>query len=328
MMNLRIIKAGILDTVQDTGRYGYQHLGINPGGMMDAFAGHLANALVGNSLAAPVLELHFPASTFFFERAALIAVTGAAMQLNINGEEVPLNHPVWINRFSIVQFTGLESGTTAYLAIRGRMKLEPWLNSYSTNLKAGAGGFFGRALQKDDEIPLPGLPEFQKRPVSREFEVLPWSADVNWGDPCSEVLVMPGNEWEMLTATDRVQFLSGALQVSKQSDRMGYRLEGHSFTLLNKEELVSSGVSFGTIQLLPSGDMIMLMADHQTTGGYPRIAHVIRAHHSKIAQLQPGQFLQFKITDVTHAEMLWARQQQHLEQVRQACLFKLETWQP
>lgn len=326
MMNLRIIKAGILDTVQDLGRFGYQDLGINPGGLMDSFSGRLANALVGNALDKPVLELNFPASTFFFERSALIAVTGADMKMQVNGEEVPLNHPVWLNRFSIVQFTGISSGTTACIAIRGGLGITPWLGSYSTNLKAHAGGFFGRALRKDDEIPLPALAGMPVHAPEREFEILPWSADVKWGDVTEKVMLMPGCEWEWLEEKDRERMLSGALRVGTRSDRMGYRLEGAGFLTQDRHELVSSGVGYGTIQLLPSGDLIVLMADHQTTGGYPRIAHVISAHHGKFSQLRPGAAVQFEITDAVTAEMLLLRQQQHLEQVREACLFKMETW--
>src|SRR5262245_8893171 len=113
-MNLRIIKAGVQDTVQDGGRYGWQHLGINPGGAMDKLSARIANILVGNDMNEAVIELHFPASAFFFERPALIAVSGADFTASVNGEEIPCLRPVLVSKYSILQFHGIKSGARAY----------------------------------------------------------------------------------------------------------------------------------------------------------------------------------------------------------------------
>jgi antagonist of KipI len=104
---------------------------------------------------------------------------------------------------------------------------------------------------------------------------------------------------------------------------MGYRLKGKSLSAVTTEEVISSAVDFGTVQLLPDGHLILLMADHQTTGGYPRIAHVISAHHSRMAQLKPGEKIRFRITDLQMAEDLLIRQEQHLLQLQNACSFRL-----
>lgn len=326
-MNLRIIKAGVLDTVQDLGRYGYQHLGVNPGGVMDKLSAQLANILVGNDLKEAVIELHFPAATFFFEKPALIAISGADFSASVNGEEIPCLQPVLISKFSILQFHGIRNGARAYLAVHGGLDIEPWLGSYSTQLKAGAGGFKGRALQKDDEIELRSTTDLSPIIGNKEFEILPWKADDKWdGIGPREILALPGHEWDKLDANSKEKFRRQFYTVAMQSDRMGYHLKGTPLTMTNPEEIVSAAVNFGTVQLLPDGQLIVLMADHQTAGGYPRVAHVITAHHCYLAQLKPCELLQFQLTDHATAEELLANQQKHLRQLQNACKFKLDEY--
>jgi antagonist of KipI len=324
-MNLRIIKAGVLDTIQDLGRYGHQHLGINPGGAMDKLSAQLANILVGNDPKEPVIEMHFPAAAFFFERPALIAISGADFTATVNGEEVPCLQPVLISKFSILQFHGIRNGARAYLAVHGGFAIQPWLNSCSTQLKAGAGGFKGRALQKDDEIELRPTADLSNIIGKKEFEILPWKADDQWdGIGPREILALPGHEWDKLDAISKERFRRQFFTVTMQSDRMGYHLKGTPLSMSNGDEVVSAAVTFGTIQLLPNGQLIVLMADHQTAGGYPRVAHVITAHHGYLAQLKPGELLQFQLTDLATAEELQARQQRHLRQLQNACKFRLD----
>jgi antagonist of KipI len=325
-MNLRIIKAGVFDTVQDMGRYGWQHLGINPGGAMDKVSAQLANSLVGNSFREAVVELHFPASAFFFEQPALIAVSGADFSPTVNGEEIPCLHPVLLSKYSILQFHRVHTGARAYLAVHGGLDVPAWLNSYSTQLKATAGGYLGRALQKDDEIKLRSVAtDFSVALGKKEFEVLPWKADDKWeeNNP-GTVLVLPGNEWDQLNELSKEKFHRQSFTITTQSDRMGYHLKGGSLSTLHNEELVSSAINFGTVQLLPNGQLILLMADHQTAGGYPRVAHVISAHHARLAQMKPGEAIRFEFADLATAEELFIQQQQHLLQLHNACIFKLE----
>ncbi len=324
-MNLRIIKAGVLDTIQDMGRYGWQQLGINPGGVMDKWAAQAANILVGNDTKEAVVEIHFPASDFFFEKQVLIAVCGADFSPYLNGEEIPCGQPVLVNRFSILQFYGIKNGARAYLAIYGGLDVTVWLNSQSTNLKAGIGGYKGRALQKDDEIAIHSLsPALLSLLSKKEFIILPWKANTTWDDnERVEILMLPGNEWDRLDSSSKENFLHQPFTISHQSDRMGYRLQAQALSVQSTEEVISSAVSFGTVQLLPDGQLIVLMADHQTTGGYPRVAHVISAHHSKLAQMRAGEKIYFKLTNHEIAENLLSKQQQHLLQLQNACKFKL-----
>ena len=324
-MNLRIIKAGMLDTIQDMGRYGWQHLGINPGGAMDKLSAKAANILVGNNMNEALIELHFPASAFFFEQPALIVISGADFSASVNGEEISCWQPVLVSKYSILQFHGVKNGARAYLAIHGGLEIPAWLNSFSTHLKAGAGGYKGRALQKDDEISLRSKINFADIVGKKELEVLPWKIENYSEDNNSEeILILSGNEWEQLTDESKEKFLPQIFTITNQSDRMGYHLKSELLSTLTNEEIVSSAVSFGTVQLLPDGQLIVLMADHQTTGGYPRVAHVISAHHSRLAQMKPGEQIKFRFTDQQTAEELFIKQQQHLLQLQNACKFKLD----
>jgi antagonist of KipI len=323
-MSLTIIKPGLLDTIQDRGRYGWQHLGINPGGAMDAFSMQVANVLAGNMPGEAVIEFHFPAPVFLFHQPALIAVSGAALSAAVNGEAIPCLQPVLVSKNSILQFHAMHSGARGYLSVRGGFELPAWLDSYSTHLKAAAGGYQGRALQKGDEL------HFREKtdaclPGKKEFLVLPWKANDQWDDDATDtaISILPGKEWAGLTDDSKDRLLSGSFVITSQSDRMGYRLSGEPLLLQTPEELVSSAVCFGTMQLLPDGQLIVLMADHQTTGGYPAIAHVISAQHARLAQRGPGETLHFRMTDQCMAEKLLRKQQQHLQQLQNACTFRL-----
>jgi len=151
-MCISIIKPGLLDTIQDLGRYGYGSKGINCGGAMDRYAAQVANMLVGNPIGAAVMEIHFPGPQILCESDTLISVTGADFTPSLNDEPLTLWQPMVIRKNTILHFPKLQSGARCYLAIQGGFRVPSWLGSYSTNLKAGAGGFMGRKLEKGDEL--------------------------------------------------------------------------------------------------------------------------------------------------------------------------------
>lgn len=323
-MSLKIIKAGLLDTIQDDGRYGHQHLGINPTGAMDKYAMQVTNMLAGNQPGEAIIEMHFPAAVFMFTQPALIALGGADFSASINGEPVSNLHAMIVGKNDVLQFHKPINGARAYLAVAGGLAIDKWMNSFSTHLKAKAGGYQGRNLRKDDELLLRQPASFSIK--QDDFVVLPWQADVNWKDDSKEIFVIPGNEWDRLTTESKENFTMTSFVITQQSDRMGYRLNNIPLHSLINEEVISSAVSFGTIQLLPDGGLIVLMADHQTTGGYPRVAHVISAHQSKMAQVKAGDKIHFKLTDQQTAEELLIKQQQHLLQLQNACTFRLQEY--
>jgi antagonist of KipI len=300
---------------------------------MDKYAMKVGNFLVGNEAQEAVIEMHFPAAVFLFTQPALIALAGADFSASINGEPIPNVHPILVEKNDVLQFHKPLHGARAYLTLSGGFTVPQWMNSSSTNLKAKAGGFRGRALQKNDELLFKKTLKKNNGSSEMNFMVLPWKADTNYFDAKSipvtgpiELSILPGNEWTRLADGAKKDFLETSFVISQQSDRMGYRLDNIPLEVLSREELVSAAVNFGTIQLLPGGKLIILMADHQTTGGYPRIAHIMTAHHSRLAQLKAGDSIRFKLTTLPEAEQWLVKQEQHLQQLRNACTFRLEEY--
>jgi antagonist of KipI len=314
----------LLDTVQDNGRYGYQHLGVNPGGAMDLAAMQTANLLVGNGMNEPTLELFYPAAEILFEKNAFITVAGGNFSPTINGDGIKMGRPVMVTKNSVIQFPKKKKGQCCYLAVHGGFKIPSWLNSCSTNLKANAGGYNGRKLKREDRIEF--NTEFKNELLCKSDMIkLPWrAAPIPDLSHEKEIFIIPGNEFDDLSDESKNTFLNKEFKVAMLSDRMGYRLEGENLITTSRQELVSSAVNFGTIQLLPNGQLIVLMADSQTTGGYPRIAHVISAHLSKISQKQPGEMIKFTIVDQVKAEDLRRNQYLHLQQLKNGSKFRLQ----
>lgn len=326
-MGIQVIKQGIADSLQDLGRTGYQHLGINPGGVMDEVACRVANMLVGNEPAESVLELHFPAGSFLFQEEALVALAGADFGALINRTPIPLHTPVVIGRNSVLEFKRPSKGARCYLAIRDGFQVPRWLESYSTNLRAKVGGYNGRILEKQDEIPLFSTGISPTITGNRDLVVLPWQADVqalySGGD---RIRLVAGHEWDWLNEASRQLLTCLPFTISAQSDRMGYRLKGPSLKAVSNRQMISAGVTRGTVQLLPSGDLIVLMADHQSTGGYPRLAHVAAVDVPRLAQYRFNEQVVFELIGVAQAEDLLIGRDQSLQQLQGACALRLNKY--
>ncbi|MGN6439824.1 MAG: biotin-dependent carboxyltransferase family protein [Agriterribacter sp.] len=321
-MSISVIKPGIYDTVQDMGRHGCRHLGINPNGAMDCFSAGVINALTGNPAHAPVIESHFPAASLLIEEDMLIAIGGADFSPSVNGRYIPLHQPVWVTAGSILEHKAWKHGARTYIAVAGELDIPAWLNSYSTNVKLTVGGCEGRTLRKNDRIRLK-----EKRLLTTPFgvQVLPWRADTTWDDTADEdvVYMLYGPEYEWLNKESRKMLEAQSFTISTTADRMGYQLE-ETLPYRADKELLSSATTFGTLQLLPGGKMIVLMADHQVSGGYPRIAQVITSHLPMLAQKKPGDSIRFKFVRQQLAEALLCKQQHHLVLLQHACEFRLQ----
>ena len=326
-MPLQIIKPGLLDVIQDHGRFGFSKYGINPGGVMDRFAAKMANTLVGNSAEKAVLEVHFPGPQALLTEDALISITGADFAVTINDDEIPLWHPVIVRKNTVLQFHTLKKGARAYLAVHAGFYVEKWLESFSTNIKAAAGGWKGRKLEKGDELPF-GFHEVNfaaHLKTDKPFRVLPWSPDIqDVYYPEREVSFIAGKEWNLLQEASSIALEEQPFNITSHSDRMGYRLSGSPLLLKEPVECISDPVSFGTMQLLPDGQLIVLMADHQTTGGYPKIGHVISADLPKLAQLSAGDAIRFKQVDLHTAASLYLHQQKESENLHALCMDHLK----
>jgi antagonist of KipI len=327
-MAISIIKPGLLDSIQDIGRFGFGNWGVNPSGAMDRYAMRVANMLVGNGHTEAVLEIHFPGPQILFEQNTLISITGADFTPMINDEPVALWQPLVVRRSTVLHFPRIKWGARCYLSIHGGFNTNKWLNSCSTNLKAGVGGLFGRPLQKGDELGAKESALYYAGWLKEEknIRVLPWRVPFakNYHFP-HEIFVVKGKEWDELKTHSAESFAQNNFIIHPYSDRMGYQLKGMALELNRDTELVSSAVSFGTLQLLPCGQLVVLMADHQTTGGYPRIAHVVSIHLSKLAQLRPSDCIQFKMTDVQSAEKWMVAQEKEMKILSQSCLDHLNS---
>jgi antagonist of KipI len=299
-MSILLRKSGILTTVQDLGRNGFRHLGINPNGAMDKTAVRLINVLLGNSENEAVLEMHFPAPEIVFNEAAFFALGGADFAPELDGKLIENWQIHFAEKGSTLKFGEKKFGNRVYLAIRNGFKIEKTLTSSSTNLIAKFGGFEGRKLQNGDEIEFNSA--FQIAQFASKAKIS--NSLIPFYSRFPTVRIVAGAEFENLTALSEQNFLKTDFAISQDSNRMGFRLQGKPIHLLNQKELVSSAVNFGTIQLLPDGQMIILMADHQISGGYPRIANIISQDLPLVAQLGANDKIAFHLISIEDAENL------------------------
>lgn len=323
-MSLHIIKHGLFDTLQDMGRYGYQHLGINPGGAMDLAALRVANILIGNEPSEAVVEMHFPAAEIKFDSTALVALAGADFSASVNGVTVPIHTPFIIQKGAVLHFGKKETGARIYLAVYGGFAAEEWLGSFSTHTKVQVGGFNGRALQKNDRISFK-----EKQPAlaaDQAVQIFSWRANVSGLYTANTLRFIPGNEYWSLDETAKHKLEKEDFIISRENDRMGYRLSGVSLQLSKPTEMISTAVTRGSMQLLPDGQLIILMSDHQTTGGYPRIGHIISADISSLAQMLSGDRFMLHQVTLAEAETLLYKQQMDLQQLQNACNFHLQAY--
>lgn len=312
-MTLHVVRAGLYTTVQDLGRFGHQSRGIGQGGAMDALAVRLANALVGNTPGTAALELTLTGPTLRFAVDTLIAVTGAALAPAVDGQPIPERHAVLVRAGHELSFGGGGAGCRAYLAVAGGIDVPLVLGSRSTNVRGGFGGHDGRPLRAGDTLPV-GAPSADARQLMRRLVARAgaWTADraqlataltaAYLQAPALRLLL--GAEHDRLTEASQVALFAETFRVGAQSDRMGYRLEGPTLALTAPMEMTSEGVAWGTVQLPPDGHPIVLLADRQTTGGYPVIGHVITADLPAAAQLRPGDRFRFTATTLDQAQQL------------------------
>jgi antagonist of KipI len=316
-MSILLQKPGILTTVQDLGRNGYRRYGINPGGVMDRTAARLINILLGNDAGDAVLEMHFPAPEIVFEANTLIAIGGAEFTPMLADQPAENWRIVFAKKGSILKFAGKRSGNRSYLAVKGGISVPKWFGSSSTNLAAKVGGFNGRKVESGDRL---ALCEKVKQTVPAGSRIS--KSLIPHYRPFPTVRIIPGAEFEYLSAKVRDLLLNQNFTISNNSDRMGFRLKGDPLNLSKPREIVSSAVSFGTIQLLPDGQLIVLMADHQTSGGYPRIAHVIAHDLPLLAQLGSNDKVAFHLVETADAENLALQFEKDLNFLRIACRFQ------
>lgn len=320
-MSVTVIKPGMLSSFQDRGRDGYQHEGIPAAGAMDERAHRLANALAGNSGDPATLEMTLLGPTLRFDAPACFALTGADLGATLNGRDIPLHRPLVARAGDTLAFGARPAvGVRGYLAVHGGFALPAVMGSEATYLRSGFGGFQGRALAKGDRIALRapldghGLDALQ----AALWDIRAYLPGTLGGQRRGAIRFLPGMHWEEFSAAARQAFTDAEFRVSPQSDRMGYRLTGPALSMSQPRQMLSEAASFGTVQVPAGGEAIILMADRQTTGGYPKIAQIATVDLPALAQSAPGQALRFQLISLDDAQRLDAGREHAFMQLQEA----------
>ena len=296
---LKVLAPGLHTTVQDLGRAGYQAIGVPVSGALDGVNLRLANALAGNSPGAPALEVLISGPAFEVAADTVrLALAGAGASLAIGAEKtrVDAGQSVTLPRGELIEVVAGRQSACCYLAVEGGIAVPLVLGSASTYVRAAIGGLEGRALRKGDLLPL-AIARASDRPELRLSSPVPATGD-------QPIRVVLGPQQEYFTKEAITALLGGEFRISQSADRMGMRLDGPLLQHRNGWDIVSDAIATGAIQVPGSGQPILLLADHQTTGGYPKIATVISADLPAVGRRRPGDTLRFAAVTIETAEAL------------------------
>lgn len=311
-MSIEVLKPGLLSTFQDLGRLQHQRLGIPVAGALDINAHRLANLLVGNSAEIATLEMNLFPPTLKANASCCVAFSGADMGPLINDCRVPMNRPIVLRPGDEISFGMRTNGARIYMAVHGGFQLNAVFDSASTYLRSAIGGFNGRALKRGDVIginhPLCGVDLSLLAQELWDIKIYLKSSLVKKTYP--KLRIIKSAQWDEFTPESRADLITKPFKVTPISDRMGFRLEGPTLKLSQPRQMISESVVFGTIQVPVGGQAIILMADRQPTGGYPKIAYVASVDQPLLAQLAPGDTFTFSLIDIADAQRLDARREQ------------------
>jgi antagonist of KipI len=295
---VQVIKKGVFTTLQTLPVSGWRSYGVSPRGPMDIFAHSMVNQVLGNSANAAVMEMHFPAAKLQFTLPCGFTLGGGDFGAVLNEQPIPLWKPVEAMPGDVLRFTGIKKGFRTYLGVQGGFDIP--LSRYGNE-----------AVQDNAVLPI--------GKVQKAAAVFASEATIQTiYSPENQLNCMAGPEYDWLSDDSKEQLTTTPFTISPAGNRMGLPLQGTAQQRVQDDELLSGPVTMGTVQLLPSGQCTVLMADHNTTGGYPRIITVLASELPKLAQLQPGQPFRFKLVDTTTAT------QQYLRFVQQ---LNIQPWQ-
>ena len=293
-MAIKIVRGGILTTVQDFGRTGYMKYGFSQCGAMDLRAMKTANILLSNNENAAVLEMTLSGIAAVFTQDCAVCISGAHIEAQINKKPIRTNKVYKIFSGDVLICGRAKSGVRAYLAVSGGIDVPEFLGSRSTDMKSKTGGFHGRRLSTGDELKIMPhkIPENIEKRETAEFE---FKKDIL-------LRAVPGPQDDMFTKEDMKTFFSSEYKVSAEADRMGVRLNGPPLKGKNGMDIISDGIAPGSVQVPESGQPIILAADRQTTGGYAKAATVISSDMPLLAQALPGCSIRFCKISVKEAQ--------------------------
>lgn len=325
-MSITVLNPGPLTTVQDAGRTGYAAQGYRACGAADSYAYRLGNALIGNTPGAAVLECTLRGAALRFETDTVFALTGAESPATLDGAPVPYYVPLFAKAGSVLQMGMASAGLRSYLAVGGGIATLPVLGSRSTDLKCRIGGLAGRKLEKGDTLPT-GVCDAAalwqtitarqlNRPLrEKRITTAPHPVRMLGAQTLPLLRAVAGPQDAAFTADGLRTFTHGVYKLTPNCDRMACKLAGTAVAMKNGADILSDGIAAGSVQISADGQPIVMLADHQTTGGYAKIATVISADLPALAQLRPGQAVAFTFVTPTQAVRAARQHAQILQQI-------------
>ena len=302
-MGIRILKGGMLTTVQDLGRTGYQSQGFSVAGVMDVRSFKIANLLLDNPENEAVLEFTLIGPTLEFTSATIIAITGGDFTPTINGEPAPMYTAIYMNKGDVLKFGSARTGSRGYIAFSSYLDIPVVMGSRCTNMKSRIGGFKGRKLQAGDYIGFRIKRRYLPFFLSRKLE------PDNFDQDQTKVRVVMGPQDSRFSKQGIDTFLSSEYTVTSDFDRMGCRLEGAFIAPKESSDIISDGIAFGSVQVPSHGKPIILLADRQTTGGDAKIATVASVDIPKVVQRKTDHRIHFEAITVQEAQNLYMEEQ-------------------
>ena len=312
-----VILPGVLTTIQDRGRYGYQQYGVSVSGAMDKFAMRLANLLAGNDDGEAALEITIVGPKLRALRACRIAITGADLSPQINGHPLAMWQPAEMREADVLSFGAARSGCRAYLAVSGGIEAPLTMGSRSTHILSKLGGINGRALVKGDRLSIRTAGGSRHRP-NPDFclrrEQIP-SYGSEW-----QVRVIPGPQSDYFTRQGIATFYNEEYLISPQADRMGYRLRGPKIEHKAAADILTDATPCGSVQVPGDGNPIILLADGQTTGGYSKIGVIISPDQDRLGQARPGDKIRFRRIGVVEAQRIMQEEEERIQEIKRVSL--------
>lgn len=312
-MGIIFLNGGLNTTVQDLGRNGHQKSGFHVCGAMDTRAMKLANILVGNDETEAVLEFILMGPKVKFTSDTFVAITGGNFTPALNGQPIPMYQAVPVKKDDELELKFGQDGNWGYIAFAGGLDVPVEMGSRSTDIKCALGGYKGRKLAVNDQIEFCKAVTTLSKLESRKLEQPSFASEV------TEVRVVMGPQDDYFTEAGIQTFLTSEYMLTSQSDRMGYRLEGEYIEHNEKgADIISDGITLGSIQVPAHGKPIVMLADRQTTGGYTKIATVVSVDIPKLVQCKFNKKVKFTAVDVEEAQKLYLVEMEEMEQIKKS----------
>lgn len=300
-MTFKVLNPGLFSTIQDAGRFSYQTFGFSPSGVLDYRAHKLANRLLGNDDDAAVLEMTLQGVVLKIQKDTVISTSGAKAAITIDDQPYDHGTAIKVLKGEILKIGKCEDGSRTYLAVSGGFDVPEILGSRSTHTRSGIGGFKGRTLKKGDVLKSAGGEFSDGLKKIKSFE----------ND--NVIHIIPGQQYDRFGAEAQEKLFNAEYEITKDSDRMGIRLNGPGLHADGGHDVLSEPTQLGSIQVPKNGQPIILLNDRQTAGGYVRIATVALADIPKVVQKSPGEKLRFKKIDVDKATELYKEELQRID---------------